>query len=113
MFSEVAEIALVAARLGQFQKLLKTCVILILNITRPIRLHIIISTTSALLRNKFLFYNFCYVAEEIKFFAYLFTDELSVNSLFSLFILSYVSQIQDIVLHLLSRPYRPPKDIKM
>ena len=35
MFSEVAEIALVAARLGQFQKLLKTRVILILNFTRP------------------------------------------------------------------------------
>ena len=35
MFSEVAEIALVAARLGQFQRLLKTQVILILNFTRP------------------------------------------------------------------------------
>ena len=35
MFSEVAEIALVAARLGQFQQLLKTRVILILNFTRP------------------------------------------------------------------------------
>ena len=35
MFSEVAEIALVAARLGQFQQLLKTQVILILNFTRP------------------------------------------------------------------------------
>ena len=34
VFSEVAEIALVAARLGQFQKLLKTHVILILNFTR-------------------------------------------------------------------------------
>ena len=32
MFSEIAEIALVAARLGQF---LKTRVILILNFTRP------------------------------------------------------------------------------
>ena len=35
MFSEVAEIAFVAARLGQFQQLLKTRVILILNFTRP------------------------------------------------------------------------------
>ena len=35
MFSEVAEIAPVAARLGQFQQLLKTPVILILNFTRP------------------------------------------------------------------------------
>ena len=35
MFSEVAEIALVAARLGQFQQLLKIRVILILNFTRP------------------------------------------------------------------------------
>ena len=35
MFSEVAEIALVAARLGQFQQLPKTQVILILNFTRP------------------------------------------------------------------------------
>ena len=35
LFSEVAEIALVAARLGQFQQLLKTRVILILNFTRP------------------------------------------------------------------------------
>ena len=35
MFSEVAEIALVATRLGQFQQLLKTHVILILNFTRP------------------------------------------------------------------------------
>ena len=35
MFSEVAEIALVAARLGQFLQLLKTRVILILNFTRP------------------------------------------------------------------------------
>ena len=35
MFSEVAEIALVAVRLGQFQQLLKTRVILILNFTRP------------------------------------------------------------------------------
>ena len=35
MFSEVAEIALVATRLGQFQQLLKTRVILILNFTRP------------------------------------------------------------------------------
>ena len=35
MFSEVAEIARVAARLGQFQQLLKTRVILILNFTRP------------------------------------------------------------------------------
>ena len=35
MFSEVAEIALVAALLGQFQQLLKTSVTLILNFTRP------------------------------------------------------------------------------
>ena len=35
MFSEVAEIAQVAARLGQFQQLLKTQVILIFNFTRP------------------------------------------------------------------------------
>ena len=35
MFSEIAEIALVAARLEQFQQLLKTQVILILNFTRP------------------------------------------------------------------------------
>ena len=36
MFSEIAEIALVAARLGQFQQ----HVILILNFTRPMRLPI-------------------------------------------------------------------------
>ena len=35
MFSEVGEIALVAARLEQFQQLLKTRVILIVNFTRP------------------------------------------------------------------------------
>ena len=35
MFSEVAEIALVAVRLGKFLQLLKTRVILILNFTRP------------------------------------------------------------------------------
>ena len=35
MFSEVAEITLVAPRLGQFQQLLKTRVILILSFTRP------------------------------------------------------------------------------
>ena len=35
MFSEVAKIALVTARLGQFQQLLKTRVILILNFTLP------------------------------------------------------------------------------
>ena len=35
MFSEIAEIALVAARLGQFLQFLKTRVILILNFTRP------------------------------------------------------------------------------
>ena len=35
MFSEIAEIALVTARLGQFLQFLKTCVILILNFTRP------------------------------------------------------------------------------
>ena len=42
MFSEIAEIALVAARLGQFLQFLKTRVILILNFTRPMRLHILI-----------------------------------------------------------------------
>ena len=35
MFSEIAEIALVAARLGQFLQFLKTRVILIRNFTRP------------------------------------------------------------------------------
>ena len=35
VFSDVPEIALVTARLGQFQELLKTQVILILNFTRP------------------------------------------------------------------------------
>ena len=45
MFSEVAEIALVAARLRQFQQLLKTRVILILNFTRP---HAITYTKSVL-----------------------------------------------------------------
>ena len=35
MFSEIAEIPLVAARLGQFLQFLKTRVILILNFTRP------------------------------------------------------------------------------
>ena len=35
VLSEVAEIALVAARLGQFQQPLRTRVILILNFTRP------------------------------------------------------------------------------
>ena len=35
MFSEVAEIALVAARLWQFQQFLKIRVIFILNFTRP------------------------------------------------------------------------------
>ena len=35
VFSEIAEIALVAVRLGQFLQFLKTCVILILNFTRP------------------------------------------------------------------------------
>ena len=35
VFSEIAEIALVAARLGQFLQFLKTSVILILNFTRP------------------------------------------------------------------------------
>jgi len=35
VFSEVAEIALVAACLGQFQQLLKTQVILFFNFTRP------------------------------------------------------------------------------
>ena len=41
MFSEIAEIALVAARPGQFLQFLKTRVILILNFTRP---HAIIHT---------------------------------------------------------------------
>ena len=36
MFSEVAEIALVAARLRQFQQLLKTRVILTRNFTHPL-----------------------------------------------------------------------------
>ena len=35
MFSEIAEIALVAVPLGQFLQFLKTRVILILNFTRP------------------------------------------------------------------------------
>ena len=35
MFSEIAEIALVAARLGQFLQFLKTRMILIRNFTRP------------------------------------------------------------------------------
>ena len=35
MLSEVAKFALVAAPLGQFQQLLKACVILVLNFTRP------------------------------------------------------------------------------
>ena len=43
MFSEIAEIALVAARLGQFLQFLKTRVILILNFTRP---HAITHTNS-------------------------------------------------------------------
>ena len=43
MFSEIAEIALVAARLGQFLQFLKTRVILILNFTRP---HAITNTNS-------------------------------------------------------------------
>ena len=40
MFSEVAEIALVAAQLGQFQQLPKTRVILILILLGPMRLPI-------------------------------------------------------------------------
>ena len=40
VFSEVAEISLVAAPLGQFQQLLKTRVILILNFTQLLRLPI-------------------------------------------------------------------------
>ena len=44
MFSEIAEIALVAARLGQFLQFLKTRVILILNFTRP---HAITNTNPA------------------------------------------------------------------
>ena len=35
MFSEIAEIALIAVQLGKFQQLPKTQVILILNFTRP------------------------------------------------------------------------------
>ena len=59
MFSEVAEIALVAARLGQFQRLLKTRVILILNFTR---LHEITYTNFTPICNisnngKFLYYH--------------------------------------------------------
>ena len=50
MFSEVAEIALVAARLGQFQQLLKTRVILILNFTRP---HAITYTKGEFLKGSF------------------------------------------------------------
>ena len=46
MFSEIAEIALVAARLGQFLQFLKTRVILILNFTRP---HAITNTKHRLL----------------------------------------------------------------
>jgi len=38
VFSEVAEIALIDVRLEQFQQLLKTCVILILNFTCPMQL---------------------------------------------------------------------------
>ena len=45
MFSEIAEIALVAARLGQFLQFLKTRVILILNFTRP---HAITNTNASL-----------------------------------------------------------------
>ena len=45
MFSEVAEIALIAARLRQFQQLPKTRVILILNFTQP---HVITYTNQAL-----------------------------------------------------------------
>ena len=44
LFSEVAKIALIAARLGQFQQLLKTLVILILNLLAPMRLPIQIVT---------------------------------------------------------------------
>ena len=46
MFSEIAEIALVAARLGQFMQFLKTRVILNLNFTRP---HAITHTKLSLL----------------------------------------------------------------
>ena len=46
MFSEIVEIALVAARLGHFLQFLKTRVILILKFTRP---HAITHTT----RNSF------------------------------------------------------------
>ena len=49
MFSEIAEIALVAARLGQFLQFLKTRVILILNFTRP---HAITHTYSGTIKYK-------------------------------------------------------------
>ena len=41
MSSEFAEIALVAAQLGQFQQLLKTRAILILKLLAPMRLHML------------------------------------------------------------------------
>ena len=49
MFSEIAAIVLVAARLGQFLQFLKVPVILILNFTRPMRLPILINTNSDIL----------------------------------------------------------------
>ena len=55
MFSEVAEIARVAVRLEQFQQLLKTRAILILNFTRP---HAITYTNAFLnLRNIYYFFH--------------------------------------------------------
>ena len=42
MFSEFAEIALVASRLGQFLQILKTRMILILNLLSPMRLPVLI-----------------------------------------------------------------------
>ena len=49
MFSEVAEIARVAQRLGQFQQLLKTQLILILNFTGPMRLPILTTLDKSIL----------------------------------------------------------------
>ena len=57
MFSEIAETALVAARLGQVLQFLKTRVILILNFTRP---HAITHTNLAVVRkqgNEFISYS--------------------------------------------------------
>ena len=54
MFSEIAEIALVAARFGQFLQFLKTQVILILNFSRPMRLPIQTQLESGALHEKIL-----------------------------------------------------------